>query len=138
MSQYKALSIKQPWLYAILQLGKSVENRDWEPPQYIIGQRIALHASKSYDKDGDLAIAQITGYQVPRGLPRGCFLATARVAGVITEEQVYSSIVSADIDTWFCGRYGWLLADIRPLEKPIPCTGQLGLWNIPDECLSKR
>lgn len=27
------------------------------------------------------------------------------------------------------GRYAWLLADIRPLDKPIEARGALGLWN---------
>jgi hypothetical protein len=137
MSHYKALTIKQPWLYAIMELGKTVENRDWEPPSYIIDQRIALHASRSYDKDGDIAIARITGYQVPRNLPRGCFLATATISGVVTEEEVFSGVVSLDITEWFCGRYGWLLDYIRPLDTPIVCKGQLGLWSIPDECLRR-
>jgi hypothetical protein len=135
MSEYRALSIKQPWLYAIMELGKRVENRGWPPPEYIIGKRIALHASKSIDKDGARAIALIAGYSMPHDLPLGCFLATAKVAGVITEEEIDSCVVSGNVDRWFFGPYGWLLDDIRKLEKPIPCAGKLGLWNIPVELL---
>jgi len=40
----KALTIWPEWIWAILHLGKRVENRSWEPPQAVVGQRIALHA----------------------------------------------------------------------------------------------
>jgi hypothetical protein len=26
------------------------------------------------------------------------------------------------------GRYAWILANVKPLEKPIPAKGALGLW----------
>lgn len=138
MSKYRALSIKQPWLYAIMELGKCVENRDWAPPDYIIGKRIALHASKGIDKDGAQAIARIASVDVPGDLPLGCFLATAKVVGCITDTEILTITVDSDIDRWYGGPYGWLLDDIRKLEKPIPCPGQLGLWNIPDELLRKQ
>lgn len=28
-----------------------------------------------------------------------------------------------------CGRFAWLLSDIKPLATPIPATGHQGLWN---------
>lgn len=28
-------------------------------------------------------------------------------------------------------RFGWFLADIRPLPRPIPCRGAQGLWSVP-------
>jgi activating signal cointegrator 1 len=31
------------------------------------------------------------------------------------------------------GRYGWALADVRPLPEPLPCRGALGLWAVPAE-----
>lgn len=39
----KALSIRQPWAWAILHTGKSVENRDWYTEYR---GRVLLHASK--------------------------------------------------------------------------------------------
>lgn len=35
------------------------------------------------------------------------------------------------------GRFGWVLACIQPLEKPIPFTGHQGLFNVPDELLPR-
>jgi hypothetical protein len=31
------------------------------------------------------------------------------------------------------GRFGLLLADVRPLPRPVPCRGALGLWWIPPD-----
>lgn len=51
----KALSIRQPWAWAILHAGKDVENRDWKPWSPAMrdacaligaGRTILLHASK--------------------------------------------------------------------------------------------
>ena len=50
-----ALSIRQPWAWAILHAGKDVENRS-EPmarsAERLIGQTILLHAGKTVDPDG--------------------------------------------------------------------------------------
>ena len=35
------------------------------------------------------------------------------------------------------GRYAWLLADIKPLDEPIPAKGRQGLWEW-DEMPAKR
>lgn len=34
-----------------------------------------------------------------------------------------------------CGRYGWILKDIKALATPIPYKGALSLWEFPDELL---
>ncbi len=35
------------------------------------------------------------------------------------------------------GRYGWLLNNVRRLDRPIPCHGALSLWHIaPERCVS--
>lgn len=41
----KALSLRQPWAYAVLSLGKRVENRDWAGCSY--RGPVLLHASKT-------------------------------------------------------------------------------------------
>jgi hypothetical protein len=115
----KALTIKQPWLYAITDLTKRIENRSWKPPQWIIGKRIALHASKADDKGGANSIYQALGILVPKTLPRGCIVATATITGYVEESD----------DIWFSGSIGWTLTDIIKLDEPIFCKGQLGLWN---------
>jgi len=41
----KAISVRQPWAYAILHLGKRVENRDWRGCSY--RGPVLIHAAKT-------------------------------------------------------------------------------------------
>ena len=45
--QIKGLSITQPWASAIVLGSKRIENRTWRPPEDMMGEYLALHASKS-------------------------------------------------------------------------------------------
>ena len=45
----KALSIRQPWIWAMFHLGKDVENRTWSTG---VRERVMLHASLKYDHEG--------------------------------------------------------------------------------------
>ncbi|WP_375782883.1 hypothetical protein ACE10Z_23505 [Bradyrhizobium sp. Pha-3] len=47
----KAISLWQPWASLIACGAKPYETRDWAPPAELIGQTIAIHASKKVDKD---------------------------------------------------------------------------------------
>ena len=64
----KALSIRQPWAWAIIHAGKDVENRPW-------GTRyrgpLLIHASKTLDQEGRAWIETVLGIEVPPVLPRG-------------------------------------------------------------------
>lgn len=44
----KAITLHRPWPYAILRLGKRIENRGWECP-LPHGAWLAIHAGKTYD-----------------------------------------------------------------------------------------
>jgi hypothetical protein len=33
--------------------------------------------------------------------------------------------------------YAWILEDVRKLQKPIPCKGALGLWEVPESIVAK-
>lgn len=122
----KALTIKQPWAWAIFN-GKDCENRTWEPPKDMIGELIAIHAGKGWDDDDSFSstfIKSLTGvdvYQIP--ITFGAIVGVARIAGVRTLED-------GPVSPWFFGPFGWMLTEQREIE-PIPCRGALGLWNLP-------
>jgi len=135
----KALSIKQPWLWAITNQDKRIENRTWKPPQWIIGKRIALHASKRYDNQGRMNIKQMIGIMpLPAyELPLGAIVATVKIKGWVNEQGFGTglglSLPSTLIENkWFVGPIGWIFEDIQ-LINPIVCRGALGLWNVPQE-----
>jgi ASCH domain len=46
----KALSIRQPWAWAILRAGKRIENREWRAPPSYRGP-LLIHASKGCTRD---------------------------------------------------------------------------------------
>ena len=125
----KALTLIQPWAWAIVHLGKRVENRSWSPPRSLIGQRIALHAGKKYDAEDARWLAANFEFE-EIDCEHGVIVATARIERVVTTPEQ----LPEDQRVWFFGPFGWLLADVRPLES-ISCRGAQGLWDVPQELL---
>lgn len=125
----RALTLWQPWAFAVASLGKRIENRPWRPWPSIVGKVIAVHAAAKVDPVGEAAVEgwvrRHTGLVVPpaASLPRGAIVATARVTGVVTEST----------SPWFMGPYGWTLDDVIALPSPVPCRGAQGLWPVPPE-----
>ncbi|MFW6184454.1 MAG: hypothetical protein ACOC8X_11710, partial [Chloroflexota bacterium] len=134
--------------WAITDLDKRVENRTWKPPLDVQGERIALHASKSYDSDGHGTCATLARQNIPiAALPSGAIVATALVAGwlhLLPDEGPQRNVIArpAELkryvdDRWFFGPVGWILDDVRKLPEPIPCSGALGLWRVPDDIVKQ-
>ena len=75
----RALTLRPVWAYSVAHLGKRIENRTWEPPDSIRGQRIAIHAGLRNDRAGreTVAVLRALGHVVPDELPRGCVVAVA-------------------------------------------------------------
>lgn len=117
----KALSVRQPWAWAIVHAGKDVENRTW-------GTRyrgpLLIHASTNYDRAGKAWIRDELGIEVPPDLPRG---------GIIGRVQLVGCTQASD-SPWFQGPNGLLLRD--PEAVPfLACPGKLGLFEAPDQAL---
>lgn len=138
----KALSVVQPWIWAMMHAGKFVENRSWKPHAAITGKRIALHASKGWDADASRFIHELSGKIVPHEddpvMGRGCIVATAVVRAVFSaddledfthSEQTLAGVV--ENSRWYTGDVAWVLVDILPLAPHIEARGALGLWTLP-------
>lgn len=154
----KALTIWQPWASLIVIGAKPYEFRSWKPPQWLIGQRIAIHAAARKVMPGEVAdLAQRLelhrqgrGDLVPhpclrpattrpflellqRGhqLPRSAILATAMVGEPKRGDEIaqeFGQPVLED-ETPEGFNWGWPLTDVRPLTPPYPTPGQQGLWD---------
>jgi hypothetical protein len=123
----KAISIRQPWAWAICHAGKDIENRDW--PTNFRGP-VCIHAAKGMTRDEfdsfvDLARVMHrngtwTGEFVPEAkeLDRGGIVGTAEIVGCVTASE----------SPWFFGRYGFVLRNVRPVEF-IPCKGALSFFD---------
>lgn len=121
----RALTIRQPWAWAILHAGKRLENRSWRPPNAVAGQTIAIHAGRAIDAQAVLPL----GVTAPGSeqFALGAVVGTARVV-------TYSDGAEApwiDQVLWWRGPVAWLLADVRVLPVPVPCRGAQGLWTLP-------
>lgn len=151
----KALTLWRPWPVAIFHLpaevAKRVENRSWKPPASLIGQRIAIHAGKTWDDDGYEMLEPIwveLGIKPDLDLVRQTgLIGTALLSGVAQEVGLSAIALTAGrwpsaghsetVQEWWAGPYGWLLDDVRPLPEPIPCKGRQGLWDVPAELVGR-
>lgn len=71
-------------------------------------------------------------------MPMGAVVATCRLVKVF-QAQLLAQLDTAwrwDVDAnrpygdFSAGRYAWLLADIKPVEPPMPAAGQRRLWDL--------
>ncbi len=119
-----ALSVRQPWVWAIIYGGKDIENRSWQAVNHGLKRRgrIAIHAAKGmtrdeYDNTRDF-IANIGG-EAPAAID-------LRRGGIIGSVEVID-VVSKSESPWFFGPRGLVLRDPKPCSF-IPAVGQLGYF----------
>jgi hypothetical protein len=128
---FKALSIRQPyaamlahpeWFEMAHVPAKRIENRDWSTHHR---GPLLLHAGKQFDHNA-----------LPYWLGRFPTLAEAlplsqdgyERGGIIGIADVVD-VVTSSTDPWFCGKYGFVLANARPLPFTA-CAGQLSLFSV--------
>ncbi len=138
----KALTIHQPFAWAIFNAGKNIENRNWRPPQELIGQRIAVHVSQpqrwpnheEWERISVVICARQRGlclddFPDPTMMERGSVIGTIEI-GAVTDTQEFG------VASWWyddASRYAWWIRKPRTLEVPIQCRGNQGLWRLPAE-----
>jgi hypothetical protein len=110
----KALSIRQPWAWAIVAGWKPIENRTWQT--HYRGP-LLIHAGQRNDPAG-FEFLESLGIDVPDELLRG---------GVIGRVEL-TDITTAHRSRWAQrGCFNWVLAD--PIPTPFrPLPGRLGLF----------
>lgn len=147
-SPLRALTVQQPWAWAIAAGKKPVENRTW--PTSHRGE-IAIHAGKTLDRaalaDRDRrsplvqAIAWHTRLWVPPEYVLGAVIAVAEVTGChhsakcdLGRPTPGKGVADRMCSPWAVyGQFHIELARPRPLAEPVPCRGMLGLWRLPEE-----
>ena len=138
----KALTLIQPWSWAIAHAGKRVENRMWSPPRELIGHRIAIHAGKKLDDAARLWLADEADKTPPcnGGYVLGAVESVATLVDVVALAgrsvrhwgKLSDDDLSEVIDSvWFQGPVGWVLGDVIALPRPVPCRGAQKLWTAP-------
>lgn len=121
-----ALTIKQPWVWAILSSGKRIENRSWRPKSSLPAT-IAIHAGASYDAQGAELLEREFGLTVPCAQE----LLELGQVGAVVGRAIVASVVTQSASMWFSGPLGWQLEHVERCT-PIPMRGRLGLWRLPE------
>lgn len=121
--QNKALTVKQPWAWAIIHGGKDVENRS--KPTKHRGQ-LYIHAGKGWADEGIDAMGIDA---LPKSYDE--FLAGMVIGTVDLVGHHHADECGGVACAWgIPGFYHWELANARPLATPFPETGKLGIWNL--------
>lgn len=119
----RAVTVRQPWAWAIAHGFKDIENRSWAP-RLAPGELFAVHAGAAAPDAEDVErVKKLVGRRgrVPEAFDCGCVVAVAR----------YQGTVAASRSRWFSGPVGWVLDRARAVREPVQCKGQLGLWTLP-------
>jgi hypothetical protein len=118
----RILSLKQPWAWAVAAGKKNIENRTWSTPYRGM---VYIHASSKVDRAGADWLREEARVTPPSQYVHGAVVAVAEVVDVVTKRDAAAFV------PWFFGPYGFVLARIRRLAKPVSVTGRLGLAQAP-------
>ncbi len=126
----KALSIRQPWAWAILHAGKNIENRTWNT---MFRGDFLIHAGAALDKAAYqlMRLYPIPGVVLPKAedLPRGGIVGKAYLIDVMQP----GSVVNVP---WYEGNYGFILINPEPLPFR-PLKGKLNFFEVNYETLTR-
>ena len=120
----KALSIRQPWAWAIMYAGKRVENRSWYTPYR---GPIFIHAGLNVDHG---AVADLESEIAAVPTPRPAAYCGALVATAVLVDCVRPEAAPAAQHSWTAGPWCFVFDDVVPLARPIGHRGALGLFTV--------
>jgi hypothetical protein len=121
------LSIKQPWAQLIMEGRKDIEVRSWATPYrgplwIHTGQKLDTYANERFQQQ-DLFRGGIVGCAVLWGILS--FSAKSWEAWRI--RHLDDSPFDEEL-----AKYGWIFRNPKPLDRPIPAKGMLGLFKLPE------
>jgi len=122
----RAISVRQPFAWAIVHAGKDVENRGPRALRQFkaaVGERVYIHASSHRMSKADMtetaAYLKARGVEMPDDLEYGGIVGSVLVVDIVTRHR----------SRWFHGPFALVLADARP-EPFLPVRGQLGVFRV--------
>ncbi len=126
------ITIRQPWPWAMLNLGKDVENRSWGTKHR---GPILIHASQ-WSRRGeiesnlvkafmDATLDAVLALKVPRGF--GVDNLKSECGGIVAAVTIVDCVQNHPSPWAIPGQWHWVLADARALPFHA-CKGRLGIW----------
>lgn len=149
------LTVRSPWAELEARGIKTIENRGWPPPEWMLGRHIALHASPTWDTQGVQYLRDHHGrFAVDPPLQQECVygvIAVVRLVGWVRRGEdpdrrprVVKMLPGYEFGTqldphghsldwrWFMQglyEYGWVLRDVVRIT-PVACAGRQKLWKL--------
>jgi hypothetical protein len=119
----KAISIRQPWAWLIINAGKDIENRDWCTG---LRGRVLVHAAKGMIHDEYDDAACTAARAGVKNIPPFIDL---ELGGFIGSVEIVDCVKASD-SRWFFGKYGFVLRNPQPMPF-MPWRGALGFFDAP-------
>ena len=160
----KVLSLRQPWASLVVLGEKRWETRSWN---ISYRGPLFIHASKRFLRDDkDLCKSQPFREAIRRGypgwptidmtvgrLPLGAIIGVVKLTEIVSTNNVTSDPTADWVQRFgntYCfphkeiefgnyepNRYAWQFEHPVMFDQPIPCTGSLGLFDLPGDVLDK-
>jgi hypothetical protein len=137
----RCLSIRQPWAWLICAGYKDIENRTWRigckpaPGMHSVNftipipSRIYVHAGKIMDNESWGFIESRVPSEIRAKFHEFSFIDSLSLGAIIGEVDIVALYTSSP-SPWFTGPYGFLLKNPQLYDKPIPCLGSLGFFEL--------
>jgi hypothetical protein len=121
----KALSIRQPWAWLIVNGYKDIENRSW---QTRYRGPVLIHTGRllgAEEKADCYHVRKKFGIDVPSSFDLGGIVGIATIIDCVDHSR----------SPWFNGPFGFVLVKVQPLPW-FPLRGALGFFDVPDDILN--
>ena len=119
----KAISIRQPWAWLVVNGHKDIENRTWATK---FRGKVLVHAGvhsvtkAEYERFlKDCKAARITNPPAIGEFKRGGIVGSVEIVDCVKKSK----------SRWFFGPYGFVLKNARQ-KRFKPMMGKLGIWSI--------
>jgi len=127
----RALSIRQPWCWLIMQGLKDIEIRSWTTP---FRGFFAIHASKIFDEEAFSYLNEILSIPEMEEYPMGVIVGYAYLFDVKEFKDKDAFVLFKDRhlnnpDWWEPSKVGFVLQEITSLP-PFVSKGKLGLYSL--------
>jgi hypothetical protein len=120
----RALSVRQPWAWAIAQSIKTVENCSWRT---LRRGPLVIHANKSWRSCPGHYSELLPGLPPVKQLDSGALVGVVKVSDCVPVADVTG-------DPFATGPWCWTLCSAVEIQ-PVPFRGQVGLFHVPDVLL---
>ena len=146
-SDLRCLSLWQPWATLVAIGAKRIETRPWSTEYR---GWMAIHATKGESRAERDAMGRCSqrpffgalvagGYNNLDDIPHGAIIALTRLVDVQPTLALSRVITPTEraFGNYTPGRFGFVLDEVRPLARPIPCGGNQQLW-IPTDLVRQQ